>query len=145
MPPTPRSREPVAVVLAGGGARGAYEFGAMSVLLQELEEHERPRIVVGTSVGAINVAYLAANAHRSPAQLVEGGLELWRTIDYGRVLRPLASLSEVGRAWAYGREVLGSRSAHTESVLDPAPLASTLSAAIPFAQIRANVQAKDLI
>jgi NTE family protein len=145
MPPTPRNREPVAVVLAGGGARGAYEFGVLSVLLPELEEHERPRIVVGTSVGAINVAYLAANAHRSPGELVEGGLELWRRIDYGHVLRPLASLSELERAWTYGREVLGSRRAHTESLLDPTPLASTLSNAIPFAQIRANVQAKDLI
>ena len=50
----------MALVLAGGGARGAYEIGALSVLLPALPAHERPRIVVGTSVGAINAAYLAA-------------------------------------------------------------------------------------
>jgi NTE family protein len=59
----------VALVLAGGGARGAYEIGVLSVLLPALEEDERPQIIVGTSVGAINTAYLAANADQPPGQL----------------------------------------------------------------------------
>jgi len=56
--------DPVALVLAGGGARGAYEAGALSVLLPVLEDRgQRPRILVGTSVGALNTSFLAANAH----------------------------------------------------------------------------------
>ena len=48
----PEPQEPVALVLAGGGARGAYEAGALSVLLPVLKQRsERPRIVIGTSVG----------------------------------------------------------------------------------------------
>ena len=44
-------------MLAGGGARGAYELGVLSVLLPLLEKRgERPDIVVGTSVGALNAA-----------------------------------------------------------------------------------------
>jgi NTE family protein len=132
-------------VLAGGGARGAYEIGALSVLLPELEENEQPRIVVGTSVGAINAAYLAANASQPPEQLVQGGLGLWREISYGRVLKPLLSMSEGARLWSYLREVLGSRGAHTKSVLDPTPLASTLSELISFGQIHANVSAEHLL
>jgi len=132
-------------VLAGGGARGAYEIGALSTLLGQLEEDERPQILVGTSVGAINAAYLAATADQSPTQQGDGGRDLWMKISYGRVLRPLLSLSEGARLWSYLREVLGSRSAHTKSVLDPAPLSSTLSELIAFEQIHANVRAKRLV
>jgi NTE family protein len=131
-------------VLAGGGARGAYEIGALSALLPALDEDERPQIIIGTSVGAINAAYLAAHAEESPEQMVQGGLELWRKIDYGSVLEPLLSISEGGRLLSYVREVLGSRRAHTNSMLDPAPLTSTLSKLITFEQIHANVEAKRL-
>jgi predicted acylesterase/phospholipase RssA len=50
----------IGLVLAGGGVRGAYEVGALSALAPALEARgERPRIIVGTSVGALNGAYLA--------------------------------------------------------------------------------------
>src|SRR5439155_2500860 len=101
--------------------------------------HERPRIVVGTRVGAINAAYLAANAQRPVRELVGGALALWREITYGRVLKPLASISEAARVWSYAREVLGSRSAHALSLLDPRPLTATLQELIAFEQIHRNV------
>jgi NTE family protein len=135
-----RSREPVALVLAGGGARGAYEVGALSALWPALGE-DVPRTIVGTSVGAINAAYLAANAQKRPKPLVAGALELWRSINYARVLRPLLSPSEAARGFSYAREVLGSRRANTTSLLDPSPLTSTLGDLIAFEQIRANVEA----
>jgi NTE family protein len=129
----------VALVLAGGGARGAYEAGALSVLLPELEPSERPRILIGTSVGAINTAYFAANADKPPTDLVEGGLALWRGIRYGQVLDPLISLSEAARVAGYIGEVVGIPRVGATSFLDPAPLASTLPDWIEFGQIHANV------
>ena len=67
----PKIDRSVALVLAGGGARGAYEAGVLSVLAPELEKRRlRPRIVVGTSVGALNAAFLAANAHRPVPELI---------------------------------------------------------------------------
>ena len=131
-------------MLAGGGARGAYEMGALSVLLPALDERERPRIIVGTSVGAINTAYLAAHADESPKQMVDGGIELWNEIGFGSVLKPLVSVSEGMRLLSYAREVLGSRHAHTYSVLDPTPLTATLNRLIAFERIHANVSAKHL-
>src|SRR4051812_21650292 len=53
----------VGLVLAGGGARGAYEAGALSVLLPELERRgQRPTGLGGASAGALNAVGLAADA-----------------------------------------------------------------------------------
>jgi len=46
----------VALVLGGGGARGALQVGAIRALL---EAGIQPGLLVGTSVGAINATYLA--------------------------------------------------------------------------------------
>jgi predicted acylesterase/phospholipase RssA len=60
------------MVLSGGGARGAYEFGALEVLAPVLDAPVR--IIVDTSAGGLGAAYLAANAHaglEAAAQLSE--------------------------------------------------------------------------
>ena len=55
--------ERIALVLAGGGARGAYEVGALSALAPALSARgETLDIIVGTSIGALNGAFLAARA-----------------------------------------------------------------------------------
>ena len=48
-------RRSLAFVLAGGGARGALQVGALRALL---EAGIRPDLVIGTSVGAINAVFL---------------------------------------------------------------------------------------
>lgn len=52
----PRWRDYTAFVLSGGGARGALQVGALRALL---EHGERPDLIIGTSVGAWNGAWLA--------------------------------------------------------------------------------------
>jgi len=57
---------PVAFVLGGGGHLGAYEVG----MLLALSEHGiRPDLVVGTSVGALNGAAVAADPSGNTAQV----------------------------------------------------------------------------
>lgn len=60
------------IVLSGGGARGAYEAGVIRYIRDELpprvRAHTRMEIVCGTSVGAINGCFLAANAHQPDLQ-----------------------------------------------------------------------------
>ncbi|MBK7585322.1 MAG: patatin-like phospholipase family protein [Myxococcales bacterium] len=55
----------LAVILSGGGARGAYEVGVLWYLFDELARMRgappRVDVICGTSVGAINSAYLAAH------------------------------------------------------------------------------------
>src|SRR6266566_8531962 len=90
---------PVALVLAGGGARGAYEIGALSALLPRLERRgERPDIVVGTSVGAINAAYLGATAADPLERALEEGERLWSGLSFDDVLRPVLSPAELAKA-----------------------------------------------
>src|ERR1700716_2579685 len=83
----------IAVVLPGGGARGAYEAGALTVLLPALEARgERVTIYSGTSVGAINAVVLASLAHRYPdaqaAALVERWRDMRKTDVIARIIGP---------------------------------------------------------
>jgi NTE family protein len=132
--------ESIGLVLAGGGARGAYEVGALSVLLPWLEQKhgQRPDVIVGTSVGALNAAYLAAHAHEDTATLVEEGCRTWGAIRYRDVLAPLFSLGELT---AVGRLLLSVmvRDVAPYGLLDPAPLGKTLPRLIDFANIHRNV------
>ncbi len=81
----------VALVLSGGGARGAYEVGVLSYLYGELARLRggvipRVDIVSGTSVGAINACYLAAHM-ADPVSGVKRLVDLWTAIQFESVLR----------------------------------------------------------
>jgi len=70
-------RERVALVLAGGGARGAYEVGALAALAPALAARgESPDIVVGTSIGALNGAFFAARADEPLEVTAAAGVEM---------------------------------------------------------------------
>ena len=61
----------LALVLSGGGARGAYHVGVLAGLAERLPGLEFP-ILSGMSVGAINTFYLAA--HQGPLPAAVAGL-----------------------------------------------------------------------
>ena len=68
-----------ALVLSGGGAKGAYQVGALKYLLGERAEHYD--IFVGTSVGALNAAYLAMFSAGNEMDSAKGLEDLWLGID----------------------------------------------------------------
>jgi len=65
------------LVLSGGGARTAFQVGVLKAISEWVSKSEIPfKVIVGTSAGSINAAYLAANAdqfHRS----VETMVNMW--------------------------------------------------------------------
>jgi NTE family protein len=145
--PEPSSR--CALVLAGGGARGAYEMGALAELLPALPEDERPSILIGTSAGALNTAWLAANAHRPLGHSLADGEQIWREMSWDTVLASLTSRQEARLGVASVLDVFGFGAAGW-SALDPSPLRRTLTegplssataGGIDFAQIDANARA----
>jgi NTE family protein len=130
----------VALVLAGGGARGAYEIGALSALLPALERRgERPEVIVGTSVGAINSAFLAATAAEPVSKSLQDARALWSEITWDSVLRPLLSPAEIAKLGSF----LLPRT-RVRGFLDPSPLAKMLSERIPIRRVHANVAAGTL-
>jgi NTE family protein len=132
---------PVGLVLAGGCARGAYEFGALSVLLPALEqEGRRPTILTGTSVGALNASYLAAKAGVSAEEAVSEGIRLWKALAWKDVIGHVLSLGTALRALAYGGEVVGLPRARVWSLLDSTPLAGTIDNDVDFTVLHENVE-----
>jgi NTE family protein len=80
---TAHSAGRTALVLSGGGARGAYEAGVLRYLRGELARDlgAQPRIDIlcGTSIGAVNACFLASLAHR-PEEQGETLVEAWRSL-----------------------------------------------------------------
>ena len=79
-----------ALVLSGGGARGAYEAGVIRYIRDELpariKPHVRFEILCGSSVGAINCCYLAATSHAVESQGL-GLVSMWQSLQIDRVYR----------------------------------------------------------
>jgi NTE family protein len=65
------ARREIAFVLGGGGVLGAYEVGMLRALA---EAGIRPDLILGTSVGAVNGVFVAAD----PATAVQRLAEVWR-------------------------------------------------------------------
>jgi NTE family protein len=116
-----------ALVLSGGGARAAYQVGALAALAEIAPGLETP-IITGVSAGAINAVALAA--HRGPTGAAVAALRR----DWERLLprhvfsvRPVSLIG--GLARLLFRTVAGGRRAGASfrGLLDPAPLRRFLS------------------
>jgi NTE family protein len=130
----------VAAVLPGGGARGGYEVGALSVLLPALEERgERVEIWCGTSVGAINAAALSSLAHLPADEQAERALALWRELTKQDVISPIAGVGGVRMIARLIGHALGLPGVAVASLLDPSPLAASLDRWIDWDRLAANV------
>ena len=78
------------LVMSGGGARGAYEAGLVAGLVEVLglrpSDPAPFHIYAGTSVGAINAAYLAAHADRGDLA-IDGLIDAWTGLSLRRHLK----------------------------------------------------------
>lgn len=94
-----------ALVLSGGGSRGAYQMGAC---IGMQDAGFRPELIVGTSVGAINGALLTSGLSNDRLREIWTGLkrndvalaryDVWRVWKWRNLLRhdPLRNLLEEG-------------------------------------------------
>jgi len=76
-----------ALILPGGGARGAYQVGVLKAIHEVVADESNPfPVICGTSAGAINAAVLASHAHEF-AVGVERLERFWRSMYCARVYR----------------------------------------------------------
>ncbi len=128
-------------MLAGGGARGAYEAGALSALAPALAAADQaPDIIVGTSIGALNGSFFAARADEPLVASAAAALQMWRELSWDDALRPLVSPSELGRLVGAGALLAGLPGGGLSGLLDPAPLRATLERLVSFERIARNVE-----
>jgi len=140
---------PVGLVLTGGGARAAYQVGALAAVLEILDPQARPGfpnpfpIICGTSAGAINAAALACRAHR-PHLALRRMRRLWESLETGMVYRADApGLIGTGVRWlgllSLGWMMSGRAGKRTQSLLDNSPLADLLGRVLDFDRLQANL------
>lgn len=136
------TRPRIAIVLAGGAARGAYEVGVIQYLLEHLPRElgrEVPiDIVCGTSVGAINACHLAACADAEPKQRAALLARAWEGLRVAHVIRP-----DTAEMFGMIRRLFGMGASNgierRGGILDPTGLQRVVAAAIPFQKIAQNL------
>ena len=138
-----------ALVLSGGGARGAYEVGVLRYLREELPQRlgYTPRIdvVCGTSVGAINAAFFAATCDE-PALQARRLCDAWRSLRVEQMFE--LSLRDLMRAM---RLLLGGEppapvpgELRRGGILNTAGLERLVVRTIPWRKIATNIAAGKL-
>ena len=128
-------------MLAGGGARGAYEVGALAALAPALAKRgQSPDILVGTSIGALNSAFFAARADQSLIETAAAGLEMWRELRWDDAFRPLVSPAELSRLLGALAMFARLPGPSLSGLLDPSPLSQTLKRLVEFERITRNVK-----
>ncbi|MHB8872604.1 MAG: patatin-like phospholipase family protein [Myxococcaceae bacterium] len=131
-----------AMVLGGGGARGAYEAGVIAYLEDELGPRLGRRlqldILCGTSVGALHSCYLAAwDGERPQGQPL---VEYWRTLRINEVLA--FGIDDVGRVLL--EAILGPtralRSVRAGGLVDPKVFEERILSRVNWPAIEENLR-----
>jgi len=132
---------PLALVLSGGGARAAYQVGAVSAIAERFPNLSLP-ILVGVSAGAINSVYLSA--HQGTLGQAAADLRReWGRLTPDRVfaIRPV----HLGRAIArwFLNMLLARQRPHSSlrGLMDMSPLRGFLAACMDVSGIQRNIDA----
>ena len=108
---------PLAFVFGGGGSRGAVQLGMLRALART---DLTPDLVVGTSVGSLNGAVVAAHPVDGLAMLEE----IWPRLDREQVF-----------PGGFVRQALSATRTHRSYVFDSTPLSDLLGEYLPVASI----------
>ena len=140
------SAGPVGLVLTGGGARAAYQAGALLGIRQILLEAGWPsrtnpfRIICGTSAGALNATAIAAGADD-----IFGAISrlsaLWGTVEPGQVYRAdIAGAIGNAARWVGSLGLGWLVRQSPRALFDNSPLEALLMRTIDFDRLQKNLR-----
>ena len=135
----------IGLVLTGGGARAAYQVGALRALAEIAGPGPSPfTVVAGISAGAINGVAVAAGSEDFPGT-VEKLRETWDGLTPDRIYRTGAlRLASIGSRWIRDLSsggVLGRKRNRINFLLDSSPLRGLLEERIPIGRMRRHLRA----
>ncbi|HAZ11297.1 MAG: hypothetical protein A2X86_20535 [Bdellovibrionales bacterium GWA2_49_15] len=129
------------LVLTGGGARGAYQAGALSAVLEICHEEKIPwpfKIVSGVSAGGINACLVASKLYQSNLLALSHEIrEVWSKISSDKIFVTNAiELTLNGLRWARSLSPGAMHSTQKSlSLLNTSPLRDLLKEHINFSNI----------
>lgn len=132
-----------ALVLSGGGARGAYQVGVLSAIAdiaQSAGIQDAFNIYTGVSAGAINATFMAAGADNFVGTCKEL-VDLWSRLESHQVFySDIGSIGKIGFNWVKSVSIGGMTAATPgQALLDTAPLHQLLKDKVPFTKIQNNI------
>lgn len=134
-------RKKTALILSGGGARGAYQVGVLKALADILPKRSPIPfpIICGTSAGGINAAALAIYAPQF-REAVSRMVHVWGNFRVGEVFRADArGLAHGGLHWLLALTLGGLGKHNPTALLDRAPLVKLLNHYLPFERIQESI------
>ncbi|MFN7143855.1 MAG: patatin-like phospholipase family protein, partial [Myxococcota bacterium] len=126
----------LALVLSGGGARGAYEAGVLRYVYETLGERLgreiAPSVICGTSIGALTGAWVGALGRPGAGMLAKA----WQEMETEHVYRlAWRDLWPFGGGPFYRKTALG----EGQALFDPTPLYDRLRDALPWGELHARI------
>lgn len=133
----------VGLVLTGGGARAAYQVGALSAISEIVPDIPTPfKVITGVSAGAINGSYLASAPNGSIHESSMHLMETWSNLTVEDVFKT-DTVSFLGIGLRFAKEVgFGSSRKLPQSthLLNTEPLKDLLSQKINFNILSENIR-----
>lgn len=135
----------IGLILAGGGARAAYQVGVLKAIAKILPRGAASpfAVVCGTSAGAINAAALAMNAGNLRSA-VKQLLSFWKDFRAENIYRsdPVGAFSN-SALWLAGLLLgfMGIDKLNHVSLLDNSPLKQLLKETLPLKRIQQSLDA----
>lgn len=132
----------IALYLAGGGARGAYQAGVLKAINEILQVKQIPfTMISGVSVGSMNAGMLASYAHDF-SQAVERMEDMWNNLRCNQIFK--ASNYHLGKSVLRNLINIIIKQRQSGFLLDSTPLRELINTSINFSLINDNLSQSGL-